>query len=119
MVIGGIERAARMSATYATLAAFAAFCLFPFLWMVDTALKPPDEVRSLNPTFFILHPTLDNFRHVLTDGNFLIYFRNSVIVAGGSTLLALMVSVFCGYALSRFPRDPAARPSARRCCSRR
>jgi multiple sugar transport system permease protein len=49
MVIGGIERAARMSATYATLAAFAAFCLFPFLWMVDTALKPPDEVRSLNP----------------------------------------------------------------------
>jgi multiple sugar transport system permease protein len=109
MVMGGVERAARASVTYATLAAFAAFCLFPFLWMLDTALKPPDEVRSLNPTFTILHPTLDNFRHVLTDGNFLVYFRNSVIVARGSTALALLVSVFCGYALSRFPRDPAAR----------
>jgi ABC-type glycerol-3-phosphate transport system permease component len=38
---------------------------------------------------------------VVTDGNFLLYFRNSVIVAGGSTLLALTVSIFCGYALSR------------------
>ena len=109
MVMGGFERAARAGATYGTLAAFAAFCLFPFFWMLDTALKPPDEVRSLDPTFWIKHPTLDNFHHVLTDGNFLVYFRNSVIVAGGSTLLALMVSIFCGYALSRFPRQPAAR----------
>jgi ABC-type glycerol-3-phosphate transport system permease component len=77
--------------------------------MVDTALKPPDEVRTANPSFFIARPTLENFRHVLTDDNFLAYFRNSVIVAGGATLLALVVSVFCGYALSRFPRAPAAR----------
>ncbi len=77
--------------------------------MVDTALKPPGEVRSVNPTFWIVHPTLENFNHVLTDGNFLVYFPNSVIVAGGATLPSLMVSIFCGYALSRFPRDPVAR----------
>ena len=46
---------------------------------------------------------------MVTDGNFLIYFRNSVIVAGGSTLLSLMVSIFCGYALSRFPTQPLSR----------
>ena len=109
MVTSGLERQARAGATYATLALFAVFCLFPFLWMLDTSLKPPDEVRSLNPTFWIVHPTLVNFNHVLTDGNFLIYFRNSVIVASGATLLSLMVSIFCGYALSRFPREPIAR----------
>ena len=47
----GRLRARRLAAavTYATLAAFAAFCLFPFLWMLDTALKPAGEVRSLQP----------------------------------------------------------------------
>jgi multiple sugar transport system permease protein len=109
MVTSGFERRAGAAATYATLALFAIFCLFPFLWMLDTSLKPPGEVRSLNPTFWIVHPTLDNFNHVLTDGNFLVYFRNSVIVAGGATLLSLMVSIFCGYALSRFHREPIAR----------
>jgi multiple sugar transport system permease protein len=109
MVTSGFERRLRAGATYATLALFAVFCLFPFLWMLDTSLKPPGEVRSLNPTFWIVNPTLENFNHVLTDGNFLVYFRNSVIVAGGATLLSLTVSIFCGYALSRFPREPIAR----------
>jgi multiple sugar transport system permease protein len=109
MVTSGLERRARAGATYAALALFAVYCLFPFLWMVDTALKPPGEVRSLNPTFWIVNPTLENFRHVLTDGNFLVYFRNSVIVAGGATVLSLMIAIFCGYALSRFPREPITR----------
>jgi ABC-type glycerol-3-phosphate transport system permease component len=109
MVTSRFERASAKIATYAVLAAFCAFCLFPFLWMIDTALKPLLEVRSANPTFWIQNPTLENFIHVINDDNFLIYFRNSVIVAGGSTLLTLMVSVFCAYALSRFPREPTSR----------
>jgi multiple sugar transport system permease protein len=109
MVTSGFDRALRTGATYATLCVLAAFCVFPFLWMLDTALKPAGEVRSVNPTFWIATPTLENFRHVISDANFLVYFRNSVVVAGGSTLLALTVSVFCGYALSRFPRQPLSR----------
>lgn len=109
MVTGGVERAIKGISTYATLAVFATFCLFPFLWMVDTALKPPTEVRSLNPTFWIAHPTLENFHHVLTDGNFLIFFRNSLIVAGGTTILTLIIATFCGYAMSRLPHEPVTR----------
>ena len=109
MVTGRLEQASAKVATYAALVAFCVFCLFPFLWMVDTALKPLAEVRSATPTFWIQNPTLENFIHVINDDNFLIYFRNSVIVAGGSTLLTLMVSVFCAYALSRFPREPTSR----------
>lgn len=109
MVTSGLERATRGGLIYMTLCVLSAFCVFPFLWMADTSLKPLSEVRSANPTFWIVNPTLENFRHVVTDGNFLVYFRNSLIVAGGSTLLALIVSIFCGYALSRFPREPASR----------
>jgi ABC-type glycerol-3-phosphate transport system permease component len=105
MVTSGFERAARAGGTYAVLCALTAFCVFPFLWMLDTSLKPADEVRNASPTFWIANPTFENFRHVIGDANFLIFFRNSVIVAGGSTLLALTVSIFCGYALSRFPRQ--------------
>jgi multiple sugar transport system permease protein len=85
MVTSGFDRALRTGATYATLCVLAAFCVFPFLWMLDTALKPAGEVRSVNPTFWIATPTLENFRHVISDANFLVYFRNSVVVAGGST----------------------------------
>ena len=109
MVASGFEKATSRIAAYLTLAAFCIFCLFPFLWMVDTALKPLAEVRSANPTFWIQHPTLENFIHVVSDDNFLVYFRNSIIVAGGSTLLTVTVSVFCAYALSRFPHEPTTR----------
>jgi multiple sugar transport system permease protein len=77
--------------------------------MVDTAFKPLVEVRSASPTFWIERPTLANFVNVLNDSGFLIYFRNSLIVASGSTLLTIVVSVFCAYALSRFPSEPTSR----------
>jgi ABC-type glycerol-3-phosphate transport system permease component len=87
MVTARLERAVRSGANYRTLCVFAAFCIFLFLWMADTALKPIDEVRAAHPTFWIIRPTLENSRHVLTDGDCLIYFRNSAIVAGGSITL--------------------------------
>ena len=89
--------------TYAVLVVFALFCLFPFVWMLDTAFKPLHEVQSLHPSLLIHHPSLDSFRRVLFTTKFPIYFRNSLIVSCSSTLLALVVSVFCAYTLSRWP----------------
>lgn len=109
MVLDRNQAVAQSVLTYSTLAVFAIVCSFPLLWMIDTALKPIEEVRTAIPTFLIERPTLDNFRKVLTEGDFLIYFRNSMIVALSSTLLTLCLSVFCGYALSRWPRQPASR----------
>ena len=89
--------------TYAVLTVFAVFCLFPFLWMLDTALKPTVEIMSTKPTFLIGKPTLANFRAVLFDSQFAVYFRNSMIVAVTSTILTLIMSIFASYALSRWP----------------
>ncbi|RKP46553.1 carbohydrate ABC transporter permease [Pararobbsia silviterrae] len=109
MIVGKTERIAQTSITYTTLVALAIFCLFPFLWMLDTAFKPVEEIRSVAPSFWIVHPTLENFRHVVVDSPFVAYFRNSAIVAVFATLLTLLVSTFSSYALSRWPRLPASR----------
>jgi multiple sugar transport system permease protein len=109
MIVGRTQRVAATSLTYTTLTLFTVFCLFPFLWMIDTAFKPVEEIRSVAPSFLIDNPTLENFRHVLVDSPFVAYFRNSAIVAAFATVLTLLVSTFSSYALSRWPRQGASR----------
>jgi ABC-type glycerol-3-phosphate transport system permease component len=102
MVVSKGARLRQDLLTYAALFGFAAFSLFPFLWMIDTAFKPLHEVMTNDPTFLIGHPTLDNFARVLTHTFFLLYVRNSLVVASVSTIVAMIVSTFCAYALSRW-----------------
>ena len=109
MVSGRATRITTAWVSYGTLILFSAYCLFPFLWMLDTALKPTAEIRSINPTFLTSTPTLEHFRYVLLNSPFLIYFRNSLIVGLASTVLTLIVSIFTAYALSRWARQGAVR----------
>ena len=94
--------------TYTVLALFCVYCLFPFIWMLDTALKPASEVMSSEPSLLISAPTLQNFENVLFESDFLTYFRNSMIVAVSSTILTLIVSIFASYALSRWGSYPVS-----------
>lgn len=90
--------------TYVVLLGFSFYCLFPFLWMVVTALKPTDQIRTITPSFIVAHPTMEHFINVITQSKFLTYFRNSIFVSVVVTTLSLMISIFAGYALSRFIR---------------
>ncbi len=90
--------------TYVVLLGFSFYCLFPFLWMVVTALKPTDQIRTITPSFIVPHPTMEHFINVITQSKFLTYFRNSIFVSVVVTALSLMISIFAGYALSRFIR---------------
>lgn len=106
MVVTRKARIISKTVTYGVLIAFSVYCLFPFLWMFDTALKPQVEVMSVNPTFLIKAPTLANFSHVLFNSQFAVYFRNSIIVATASTILTVMLGIFASYALSRWTQLP-------------
>ena len=55
---------------------------FPFFWMASTSMKPPAEVFAQPPYFIPEAPTWENFWRLFTSTNFLIYFRNSLTVAG-------------------------------------
>jgi len=75
------------------------FCLFPFYWLINTSLKTGPDLSSAD--FFPPNPTLDNYSSIFEDSNFTTALRNSVIVAGATTILALLVGSFAGYALAR------------------
>ena len=79
------------------------FALFPAYWMVITALTPRDSAFSLNPSLVPSQITFDNFIRVITSPNipFPIFFRNSVIVALGSTAIAVIAGVTGAYAIAR------------------
>ncbi len=75
---------------------------FPFLWMLSTSFKPPAEVFAQPPSFIPQEPTWDNFRRLFTTTNFLIYFKNSLIVSGAAVLLTMIVSAAGAYSLTRY-----------------
>lgn len=83
------------------------YCVFPFLWMVISSLKPKTEIRTATPTMIIHHPTLENFRYVLFDKGFLGYIKNSLIVASIACAISIVIAVMAGYALSRYYRKKA------------
>ena len=89
---------------YIVLTIIAVYCAFPFLWMVISAFKPKTEIRVAVPSLFIKAPTLSNFYNVLVTQGFLLYIRNSLIVASCTCLLSMVIAIFAGYALSRYYR---------------
>ena len=88
--------------TYVSLVFFSAICIFPFLWMLLSALKPKTEIRTATPSFLIHAPTLENFKRVLVDVGFLQYIKNSFFVSIEACVLSMIIAVMAGYALSRY-----------------
>ncbi|HET6249015.1 MAG TPA: carbohydrate ABC transporter permease [Tepidisphaeraceae bacterium] len=77
--------------------------LIPFLWMVSTSLKTIDKVMSDHPTF-IPHPfAWENYKAVLTHPSmhFLLFARNTLIVAILSVAGNLVSSALAAYAFAR------------------
>lgn len=77
--------------------------LFPIYWMVNTALKPSGEVFQFPPSFFSTNWSLDAFYNLFATRPIGRYFLNSLIVAGGTTLLSLALASLAAYGLTRFP----------------
>lgn len=78
--------------------------LFPVYWMLVTAILPTSTVLSRNPP---LIPPLDQvslaaFVDVWNRKPILTWMFNSAVVAVGSILISLSVSIMAGYSLSRF-----------------
>ena len=86
---------------YILIAIIAVYLLFPFYWAIVSALKTEAELVRTPATFFPINPTLQNFRAVLTNPAFIRSIWNSIIVAGLTTLLSLLIGAFAGYALGK------------------
>jgi multiple sugar transport system permease protein len=99
------RRLVRPALVYAVLIAGMIFTLLPFFWMVSSAFKVSEEVRTYPPRLLPSTPTLENFVFVLTKANFPRYFLNSFIVCA-LTITGHLVSgslTAFGFARLRFP----------------
>ena len=86
-------------ALYALVIVLAALIMLPFVWLVIMSFKTNDDIFAFPPKLLFV-PTLDNYIG-LWGSSFRYSFLNSAVVSVTSTLLALIVGVPGGYALSR------------------
>ncbi|KAB2658036.1 carbohydrate ABC transporter permease [Brucella tritici] len=80
----------------------AIFILMPFVWMLVTSIKPPNEIFSaqlrLWPTQFY---GVENYSFALESAPLLRFALNGVIVCAGILLVQLIVAIPCAYALAK------------------
>jgi N,N'-diacetylchitobiose transport system permease protein len=81
---------------------FALVMLFPAYWMINTSLKPPNEVLTFTPHFLPENPTLANFTSAIGAPLFLDVLRNSLIITVSAVACALVVGFLGALAVARF-----------------
>lgn len=96
-----IRRAGASAGAHAALLLAVLFFAVPIYWLVTSALKSPTDVWALPPVI-IFHPTLRYFLEVVRDRHIIHFLLNSVIVSGGSSLIALVLGCLAAYGLTRF-----------------
>lgn len=74
--------------------------LLPFLWFVLTSFKSQAEIEAIPPTWWP-SGNLGFYRSALFQHHLFDYVLNSVVVAGSTTLLALLLAIPAAYALAR------------------
>ena len=81
--------------------ALVALLLFPVCWMVLASFTP--ESRLFDPASSVLPAqlSLDHYRALFGERGFLLPVRNSLIVAGLTTAIAMPLAALCAYALAR------------------
>jgi len=97
----GLARRSRRTASFVGLCVITLFFLVPVLWALVTALKLHKDIFN-DPPLLWFHPTLDNFRYVLSNSPYVHYFLNSLIVASASAVVSTFIAALAAYAFSRF-----------------
>src|SRR6185437_9486868 len=90
-------------ASYVFLVLFAIFFLIPPYYMVVTAFKSDAEVARMatNPWIIADGVTLDQFKILFTNTDFLIFFKNTAIVTVCVVCITMVVSVLAAFSLGR------------------
>jgi len=94
-------RALARAPFYLLVAAIFVYCLFPFYWVLRSSFMPEVTLFQTPVEYFPSHPTLSNYREVLSASFFTDALLNSAIVAGSVTLLSLAIGSSAAFALGR------------------
>jgi len=85
-----------------------AVTLLPYIWLFITSFKDYKEVFDVPPSLIPKEPTLEVYKGVFTGEQlgrhdpWLLFFANSLMVAGGAAILCSFLASFAGYGFARF-----------------
>jgi multiple sugar transport system permease protein len=75
--------------------------LFPIYWLFIISFKTADEIFSYPPKWYPGQINFDNYAVLFKDGD-AVSVWNSFVIAGASTLLAMIFGTLCAYSIARF-----------------
>jgi len=76
---------------------------FPILWTILTSFKTEAQAIAAPPLFLNFDWTLENYGVVMERSNYGRFLWNSILIAGGSTLLGLLVAVPAAWSMAFVP----------------
>nr|WP_302140312.1 carbohydrate ABC transporter permease [uncultured Schaedlerella sp.] len=91
----------RLSISYIFIWIMVFLAVMPFIYVILTALKSSEQIYDpdqIIPTYI----TLENFRQVLFQSNFVRYFMNSIFITVVTTAICMVLSVMAAYGLTRY-----------------
>ncbi len=97
-----ILRYAGKTFIYCVLVIGAVSMIFPFIWAVLTSLKADASLYTWPPVLLPAHPQFANFVRAWNSAPFTRFFINSVVVAGLTTALMLVLSSAAGFAFAKY-----------------
>lgn len=81
---------------------FIVILLFPFYWMLITSIKPDAELYDLDRSPLSLQqPTLIHYKFLFEETRFLLWLKNSALVAVVSTTVSIIIGTLAAYSLAR------------------
>ncbi len=100
----------RVSATqkiafYVFLITSVTITLFPFIWMLSTSVKSPNEIFTRAPTIIPRHWTWQHYWNLFAALEMARHMLNSIIYAFGTTVISVLFNAMAAYAFAklRFP----------------
>ena len=77
--------------------------LFPILWMLFASLLPSPRVMQIPPVLGITAESgIFNYIKVFSKAEYVRYFLNSFVTAGGTVIMAMLIALPAGYSFSRY-----------------
>lgn len=76
---------------------------FPILWTILTSFKTEAQAINDPPIFFFFDWTLENYKVVQERSDYMKFLWNSIFIAGGSTLLGILIAVPAAWSMAFVP----------------
>ena len=76
---------------------------FPILWTILTSFKTEAQAINDPPLFLFFDWTLENYAIVQERSDYMRFLWNSVIIAGGSTILGILIAVPAAWSMAFVP----------------